>query len=564
MIYRINLKEIEERLDLLRSKAELQLENDLPQVNGNIFLFLSVGNKKVRAKVFQASGQTIDKAWRKIKQTVLKFIQKSNMNPEWLKIDFVTKIEQWDFVTFEQYIAKERRNYFRKGLAFDSEFRLAFLEQELNGAALIRGKSGQPYALDQINITNYMKYKYSNPPLFIKEKYIGSKIYTFETLSFMDDSIGVYELYNGERTNGIRKVEDTPKEITNLIHQSAQFLTDEVLEDGKFKYGYFPCYGKPIQTYNILRHCSTLYAMSEAYEFTKDEKLLQAIERGINYFIDHATVYNDDRAYVVDYANDNEIKLGSIAHAILALTKYMQATGSREYIDLARQLGHTIIWMQQENGGFVHVWNLTDFTIKEAFRTVYYDGEAVFALLRLYELDPQDIWLEKSVFAFDFLIENDYWKYHDHWLSYAVNEIVTYKPEDQYFIFGLKNCYNRLPFIYQRETTYPTFLELTMAAFKMVRKIEQLNKEYLFEGFDKEFLFETIDHRAEYQRVGYCYPEIAMYFKNPALVLHGFFIRHQAFRVRIDDIEHNLSGYIHYVLYRVPELQNKQLVLNDI
>ena len=106
MIYRINIKEIEERLDLLRSKAELQLENDLPHLNGNIFLFLSVGNKKVRAKVFQASGQTIDKAWRKIKQTVLKFIQKSNMNPEWLKIDFVTKIEQWDFVTFEQCIAK--------------------------------------------------------------------------------------------------------------------------------------------------------------------------------------------------------------------------------------------------------------------------------------------------------------------------------------------------------------------------------------------------------------------------------------------------------------------------
>ncbi len=60
-------------------------------------------------------------------------------------------------------------------------------------------------------------------------------------------------------------------------------------------------------------------------------------------------------------------------------------------------------------------------------------------------------------------------------------------------------------------------------------------------------LKKLITFRAEFQTTGFFYPEIAMYMARPDKILNAFYVRHDRFRVRIDDQEHNLSGYIAYV-----------------
>ena len=47
---------------------------------------------------------------------------------------------------------------------------------------------------------------------------------------------------------------------------------------------------------------------------------------------------------------------------------------------------------------------------------------------------------------------------------------------------------------------------------------------------------------------GYGYPEYVMYFRYPSLSLGSFFMRHDCFRTRIDDVQHFCSAY--YSFYK--------------
>ena len=60
-----------------------------------------------------------------------------------------------------------------------------------------------------------------------------------------------------------------------------------------------------------------------------------------------------------------------------------------------------------------HILNYPDLTVKEKFRIIYYDGEAALALLRLYQQDNDEVWLNVVKIVRSFY-KNDYWQYHDH------------------------------------------------------------------------------------------------------------------------------------------------------
>lgn len=520
--------------------------------------FLSIGNPAIRAKVFTESSDTIPQLFNKLRKKALN-ISKKMTEIVWVKVDIVQELEEISFTDLEILIAQTRRNYFRYGISFDADFRYSFLEQELTGNAILKSINEGPMKFDDVNLNHYLDYKMGKDRFpFLLNRYRNKDVFIFKTkAAFIDkEELQVYDLYSGNLSNGIRKVSDITNEAKNLIIKSTEFLTNQIHEDGKFTYGYFSAFGKTINAYNILRHASTLYSMNEGYEVTRSEKTLEAIKRGLNYLVREAIKYKDDNtAFVVDFANYNEIKLGANATAILAITKYTELTGDTQYISVAQDLARGIIAMKTPNEGFMHILTYPSFEMKEMYRIIYYDGEAIFALLRLYAIDKQDIWLTEVKKSFEYFIKNEYWEHHDHWLSYAANELTKYETDDKYFIFGLKNANDYLNFIYERDTTFPTFLELTMAAYMMIKKIKELEKDYLLDYIDYDFLVKTIDHRAEYQRVGFFYPEVAMYMKNPGLILNGFFIRHHSLRVRIDDVEHYLSGYCQYLKLRTPELE---------
>ncbi len=278
-------------------------------------------------------------------------------------------------------------------------------------------------------------------------------------------------------------------------------------------------------------------------------KDVSIIRKPIDYLIKNYLYEVDDFAHIYDDTNGvNEIKLGQNATFILAICEYLKyVPDDQSYLAAAQKVAKGILQMIDKDAHTVHILNYPDLTVKEKFKIVYYDGEAALALLRLYQLDHNEQWLNTVKMLFETFIQEQYWKYHDHWLGYCTNELVQIDPQEKYYKFGIQNVSSYLDYIQQRETTYPTFLEMLMATYHLVEKAKKTGySELVKEDLDEEKFIKTIHIRADYERTGYFYPEIAMYFKNPAKILNSFFIKHHGYRVRIDDIEHYLSGYVQY------------------
>src|SRR5699024_10604636 len=141
-----------------------------------------------------------------------------------------------------------------------------------------------PLQLNEKNINHYIKSNNLQTLPFMKNRYIHKQVYTFQTEAFIleRNKEEVVELYHGKLTNGIRKTMDTEKEINALIKGANYYIANQMKADGKFEYGYFSAFAKKINTYNILRHSSSLYAMAEGYEMIRDEKIMKAVEMGID------------------------------------------------------------------------------------------------------------------------------------------------------------------------------------------------------------------------------------------------------------------------------------------
>ena len=569
-------------------------------------VFLSFSDGSAQADVVHGSGADIAEAFADAQQKAWTLIQKKRQRFRWLKADVVTEYAPTDAKTLAYMIKEPGWNeFFRFGLSFDRSFRTALLEEELNGAKIL------DYAGGSISLADLNRYlKKAGRPALPK---LPEFFLLFQTAGFFYDADSaadaaaatdadsaastdadsasasgcVIPLIPDGLSRGRREIQNLDAAAArSFVTAAASFLEKQVQQDGSFRYGYYPRFDRVIPGYNCMRHASTIWSLLCQYRMTKKVSVLSLAARSIEYLLSHALVYRDpDTAYLSEPLKD-EIKLGGGGVLILAITEYLdlcseeprpailrsgepltkapnaeilhekdvlpeQEALRRRYTEIACALGNGILsLLNPETGEFSHVLNM-DFSLKERYRTVYYDGEAAYALCRLYRLTKEEKWLFYAEKAVDHFLAADYTRYRDHWVAYAMNEITRYIHRDDYDTFALRNARVNLDFLYKRETTYHTFLELLMVTFETYERIlaENPGLPYLKE-FDLPYFLRTIRVRADRMLNGFFFPEYAMYMRCPDKILGSFMVRHDGFRVRIDDVQHNIGGfYLYYKNY---------------
>ena len=536
-----NQKMFLEKADLLKTEvvtdATVKTIGDTPVDSLGYVVFFSVCDGTSRAKMCAGTGKTLSDAWENAEQRTLKNIKKDTTEPVWLRADVVSK--SWPATALDvlNEIEDTPSGFDYNGLAFDSSFETALPEGGLNGMGIYDYKNDK-VSVDRLN--DWLEENGQETLQMLPDDMTGFKCLGW----FCDENNDIYPLCSEGADNGRRQVSALDGDYAkNIIDSASSYLMNQVQPDGSFIYGIRPQFNKEIDDYNILRHSGTIWSLICRYRMFHDETLKEKIEDTINFMLKQVR-YDEDGAAYMSEVTDGEIKLGGNGIAVVTMTEYMDVFQNENYWEVCEALGEGILKQQDpETGSYWHILN-PDFSKAEPFRTVYYDGECTFALARLYSLTGEQKWLDAACKAIDHFIAEDYTQYRDHWVAYSLNEVTKYVDRQDYYDFALANATNNYARILGRSRTYPTNLELLISSFETWQRM--VDKGIDTGDFDVQNLLDAIAARANRQLSGYFYPEQAMYMENPQRILGSFMMRDDKFRVRIDDVQHNIGGFYLY------------------
>ena len=538
-----NVSAFEKKLALLETEAltdwmDVELGID-PAGTAGYAVFFSACDGTRRADVYHGTGDTIKAAWNEAAKQTERAVSKQDMALRWLKVDLVYLSERVSAAELSKALKSSRQEFFRYGLAFDYDYQTALLEAELNGAKIYDYENN---GIDLDYLNRYLEKAGRDTLAQLPDTYT-----LFQCFGWLCDEDDIVYALNSSGLDYGRRAETVDAErAKELILNASDFLERQVNEDGSFVYGIYPRFDNDIENYNIVRHASTVWSLLCRYRLAPDAGLAEKIDKTFDYLLTQLVYDSRGRAYLYEEKAD-EIKLGGCGMAVVAMTEYMDVFENKKFQEECEALGEGILYMMdRESGKFYHVLN-GDFSPKEEMRTVYYDGEATFALSRLYSLTGDQKWLDAAQRAVEHFIDADYTQYKDHWVAYSMNEITKHIPDNlRYYIFAMENAQVNLETIRDRDTTYHTYLELLMATFEVYDRMTE--NGISMPSFNMDAFLDTIATRVNRQLNGYFYPEYAMYMANPQRILNTFMVRHDGYRVRIDDVQHNIGGY--YLYYK--------------
>ena len=193
--------------------------------------------------------------------------------------------------------------------------------------------------------------------------------------------------------------------LVAAARMAGDYLVRMQLEDGSFHYSYYPVEDRTSRrVYNIVRHAGTVSSLFELYAATREARYLDAARRGALYLKTRFRPAREkDAVYVID--NDGKAKLGAVGLALLALARQIELDPGSADRESANRLAKMILVMQRADGSFISYYPLRGDEPRGSV-SLYYPGEAILGLMRLFKTSGDHRLLEAARRGADYLIES--------------------------------------------------------------------------------------------------------------------------------------------------------------
>jgi hypothetical protein len=356
-----------------------------------------------------------------------------------------------------------------------------------------------------------------------------------------------------------RPAQVTPDLLVAAVRRGADYLVRIMSPEGRYVYMYHPVDDVDDRSYGWLRHAGTTYALFEAYEELGTPAYADKGDLALRYLESHLRDDPSGRGkYLLDTNDEEEQKVGGAGLALLAFAKQAAVTGRRDHLETMRALARFIIEQQYADGHFRSNADVEHETGRKLKREpIYYTGEATLALLRLYAVDPQQAYVDAARKAVDWVIHvrdayvSEDNQEHDHWISYALNDLFRVVHDGAY----VEHAYKIARAIRSKEHVLPdapapdwagTFYDgQTTPGSTRLEAFDADIALSRFAGKPDDWLLGPAKDVARATLGQQFTPDDDYWLKNPAKAEGG--VRESLYvnDVRIDYVQHSMSAWLH-------------------
>ncbi len=223
----------------------------------------------------------------------------------------------------------------------------------------------------------------------------NAKLYKFTTITFIDKYGQPGTPVESHRAKNM--IEPLTREsIKAAAIANADYLARIVGEDGKFVYLYFPVEDQIFKGYGTVRHAGSVFGLFEASNALGDKKYYEAGRKALNYLLE-MTDTPDEAPGIAIVRDKGRSSLGANALVAMAYAALPEEFMTEKDKELQEKLGESILYFRMPQKGYFYT------TFKQALnkkapkeQSRYYPGEAMLALVRLYEKTGDKKWWDAA------------------------------------------------------------------------------------------------------------------------------------------------------------------------